>query len=437
MENPFKIFRLLPIYLAISYLATTIALFFWGPFDWPIRNTATLGLFLGASLVSMTVGFDLGSRLPATGGQFRAWRLCSRVGALASIALLFPSTWAYTGKWPWEVGSVLSNQGIAYSEMLSALEANESGIRAHVAIVRTVFAPFVFCVIPFSILHWKHLRRSDAALLLLHVLSILIFSLMRGTDRETVDLIVIIGGSLFILIARWTLSNQRFPFYPRRVTVVLLTALVVLATSFALFLDRKESRMGGDEAFCVGERLVCSTRHANQSAAMTKLSFGTEMLTAYMSQGYYGLSLALQEDFFWTYGFGHSAFLMDSVGTLVDESLNDRSYLAKINAAGWDTKAQWSTVFPWLASDLGFPLVPFAMAFLSLLWGASWRSSVVREDDTGALIFLLSCIAVLYIPANNQISQTLDSYFSAIFWLFLWMTAQRFGTEDRPTANTR
>lgn len=434
MENPFSALRLLPLYVAVSYLGTTIALFYWGPFDWPINNSATLALFLSAAMVSMVVGFDLGSRLPAPGQQLRAWRLCARLGALASIALLAPSTWAYTGKWPWEIGSVLSNQGVAYSEMLAALETNESGIRPYVALIRAVFAPFVFCVIPFYILHWKDLRSSDVALLVLHVVSILVFSFMRGTDRETVDLLLIIGGSLFILVARRMLKTQRLPFRPTRAAAFILASAVLLTSSLALFFDRKESRMGGDDAFCVGERVACSSRPANQPAVMAKFSFAGEMLTAYMSQGYYGLSLALQEEFSWTYGLGHSPFLMGSVGTLVDESLNDRGYLAKINMAGWDTKAQWSTMFPWLASDLSFPMVPLAMAFLSLLWGSSWKSSVVRESDSGALIFLLCCISTLYIPANNQIAQTIDSYFSAVFWLVLWLTALRLESRCKPTS---
>lgn len=425
MSNSFHTLRLMPLYVGTTYLALTVALFFGGPFDWPIENTTTLLLFLSASIASISVGFCLGSRLSSPGGNLRAWRFCFRLGAIASIALLFPSTLAYTGKWPWEIGLVLGDQGAAYREMQAALQANESGIRLYVSIARAAFGPFVFCVIPFSILNWEHLRRVDFILLFLHVISIVIFSLMRGTDRETIDLLFIVIGTVVIRLARQSLVTGRLHFSVTRIFGFSLFFATISIIALALFIDRKESRMGGDDAFCVGETLVCSTRGKNQSPIVSKSMFGLEMLTAYTAQGYYGLSLALDSDFSWTYGLGHSPFLIDRLGNHIDETLYDRSYMAKINAAGWDDKTQWSTIFPWLASDVGFPGVPFVMAIFAFVWGASWKSSVVSGSDAGALVFLYSCILVLYIPANNQLAQTLEPYFSAVFWLLTWLTSGR------------
>ena len=433
MNNIFNLVRPLPLFVGIAYLITTIALFAAGPFDWPINNPVTLGLFLSASLISIAVGFSIGSRFHSPAGHLHAWRFYFRLGAIASIALLAPSTLAYTGKWPWEIGIALGDQGAAYREMLAALEANESGIRPYVAIARAAFAPFVFCVIPFSILNWKRLKRGDVILLLLHILSIFIFSLMRGTDRETVDLLLIISGSLFVLLGRLAVTRGRFPFSLSRTVTVAIFSGFLLLISLTLFIDRKESRMGGDGAFCVAEDVICSSRAANESPIIAKSMFGLEMLTAYMSQGYYGLSLALDEDFSWTYGLGHSSFLMGNFGNLIDEALYDRSYMAKISAAGWDDKAQWSTLFPWLASDLGFPAVPFVMVIFAFVWGASWKSSVLLRSDAGALVFLYSCLLVLYIPANNQIAQSLDSYFSALFWFALWLKSSRVEISNRGT----
>lgn len=432
MASLFRVFRFLPLCLGAGYLTVTIVLFFAGPFDWPIDNSSTMALFLCASLVSICVGFTLGSLASPPAGGLRAWRFCFRLGALASIALLIPSTLAYTGKWPWEIGTALGDQGAAYREMLAALDANESGIRPYVSLARAAFAPFIFCVIPFSILNWEHLRRTDFALLLLHTLSIIVFSLMRGTDRETIDLLLIVGGTLFVRLGRLAVAQGRFPFSLSRATLVLLFAGVTLFGALALFVDRKESRLGGNEAFCIGEQVVCSTRDANQPPILAKGMFGLEMLTAYMSQGYYGLSLALDAEFSWTYGLGHSAFLMSNVASTVDESLYHRSYMAKINASGWDDKAQWSTIFPWIASDVSFPAVPFAMAIFAFVWGAAWKSSVLSRSDTGALVFLHSCILVLYIPANNQLAQTLDSYFSAVLWFFFWLLGSKliFSSHD-------
>ncbi|ATE62280.1 hypothetical protein [Thauera sinica] len=421
MSTFFSKIRYLPVALGATYLATTILLFFAGPFDWPIRNADVLTMFLSACVAGIVLGFLIGSYVGVPRQHFAGWRMFFRFGAVASVILLFPSTWVYTGKWPWEIVSVLGDQGEAYREMLAALEANESGIRPYVAVVRAVLAPFVFCVIPFGILRWRELRRADVALLVLHIIAILIFSLMRGTDRETGDLLIIVGATFMVVMGRLGIKRGRFPFSASKFVVASVAFGLFLCATFFLFVDRKESRMGGSDAFCVAEGVVCSVRDANEDPLRARATFGLEMMTAYASQGYYGLSLALEENFTSTYGLGHSAFLMSFFSSNVDESLYQRSYVAKLRAVGWDDKSNWSTLFSWIASDIGFPIVPVVMVVFGAVWAIAWKSAVQCTSDIGALIFLYSCLLVFYIPANNQLTQTVDSYFSALFWFFLWV----------------
>ena len=183
--------------------------------------------------------------------------------------------------------------------------------------------------------------------------------------------------------------------------------------------------MGGAESFCIAQGVVCSERDPREAELFKGSAFAFEMLTAYVSQGYFGLSLGLKEEFTSTYGLGHSSFIMSMYTKFFDDSMYKRSYLYKISQAGWDDKAQWSTIFAWIASDVSFPAVPLLMVVFGFLWGSSWRSAVVYGSDTGALIFLFVSLAVFYMPANNQLTQTLDSYFAFVFWLFMWLCNSR------------
>jgi len=428
MPTIFNSLRFLPLCLGMLYLGATVLLFFFGPFDWPVRNGDALLGFLLVTLLALCVGYSLSGYTQVPGRPLVNWRKCYRVGALASMALLFPSTYAYTGKWPWEVVSVLGNQGAVYQEMLKALQANESGIRSYVALARGLLAPFVCCVIPFAILNWRSLRGVDVLLLCGHVAGILIFSLMRGTDRETGDLLVFFGGSFMVLAGQAIVRHGRFPFSPGKFFAVSLLLMVLLVSTLMLFIERKEARMGGNNAFCIAEGVVCSQRSAGDDPLTAKMSFALEMLTGYTAQGYYGLSLALKEDFTSSMGVGHSSFLMSNISKVIDDSLYLRSYLHKVSVAGWSDTSQWSTMFTWIASDVGFPMVPLVILIMGYVWGSAWKSALLKGSEAGALVFLFLTLSILYMPANNQLTQTLDSYFAFLFWLVVWIGQRRSGS---------
>lgn len=421
MSKMFAKVKVIPLFLGLMYLVTTVVLFFLGPFDWPIDNEGILLFFVFVCMVAIALGFIIGVIKSGRGRPLHSWRFFFRIGCVSSIVLLFPATWIYTGKWPWEVFSVLGDQGLAYREMLAVVEADESGIRGYMAILRALFAPFVYCVVPFAILNFKSLRRLDVLLFSGHLCAVLIFSFMRGTDRETVELLVFFIATLLIATCRLAVKHGRFPFKASSVLVSSVLLIMILCATAVLFVDRKGSRMGGQGGFCVADGVVCSVRSSHESDLSATANFALEMVTGYVSQGYYGLSLALKEDFTSTFGLGHSSFLMSAYGKAIDDSMYQRSYLYKISAAGWSDKSQWSTIYPWLASDVSFPAVPLVIALLGFLWGCGWKSAVLLRSDAGALMFLFLSSAVLYIPANNQLTQTLDSYFAFLFWLVVWL----------------
>jgi hypothetical protein len=405
-----------PVLCAIFYLLSTFLLFLFGSFEWPVNNTGLLVFFLVVCALGMLVGFVFGAEISVSLEQSFEWRLFFRFGCVFSILLVAPSTYAYTGKWPWEVFSLIGSQGIAYKQMLEALELDQSGIRVYVSFVRGLTAPFVFCVIPFAVLRWKALNRVDVALLAGHVLAVLIFSFMRGTDRETGDLVF----TLLIAAYMLKLRSNNFEHKVRSVPIKKFFLCILILIALVVFIDRKEARMGGTDSFCIADGLVCSRPSAESDPFFLKVQFGLDMFSAYLSQGYYGLSLSLNEDFDSTYGVGHSSFLKSMYSRFSDGSVQNRTYIEKISDLGWDARYQWSTIFPWIASDVGFPSVPLVVFLVFFLWGMAWTGSIRQKDDVSSVLFMLLAILVVYIPANNQLAQTLDGYLTFLFWLILF-----------------
>src|SRR5262249_43267175 len=186
----------------LAYLASTVLIFAFGPVDWPVDNWPSLLIFLCAVASALFIGYRLGTAAPAAGTEFRAWRWVFLLGATATVILLFPAAHLYAGKMPWGVLDALQDQGEAYREFQDNLALTSYSDRAVVAITRTVVAPFALAAVPLGILHWADLPRFLRLLLGATILSTIIFSSLRGTDREMADLVIIFFSTLLIAVTR-------------------------------------------------------------------------------------------------------------------------------------------------------------------------------------------------------------------------------------------
>ena len=411
-----------------AYLVTTFLIFAFGPVDWPVDNWGRLLLFLSAVLGALVIGYRLGVDGPPAGTELKAWRAVFLLGAISNIVLLFPAAHLYTGKMPWEVLDALRDQGQAYREFQQTLGLTTHGDRAAVAIVRTIVSPLTLAVLPLGILHWRRLSWSLRLLLVASVFSMIILSLLRGTDRETADLIIVFSSTFLVAVMRNKVRRgiSLLAELKRRQFAVLVTTVVV-ATAAVLFLERKEQRVGSTHEICAGESQICANYDYPLFGSLDDpTKFALSMTSLYVAQGYYGLSLALSKDFQSTWGLGHSFALMNYYSALVgNEDLYQRSYTFRLRDDGWSDLHQWSTMFPWFANDVGFVAVPFVIGLLAWIWGKSWKDAVFRSNDRAAIVFTFMMLMMFYMPANNQLTQTVDVYLALVTWILIWLVDRR------------
>jgi hypothetical protein len=142
-------------------------------------------------------------------------------------------------------------------------------------------------------------------------------------------------------------------------------------------------------------------------------------LTGYVVQGYYGLSLALNQEFDSTFGIGNSMFLINSFKKFFDIDVASRTFQHKINNA-WSELGQWHSFYSQVANDVGFWGVIVVMFGLGVLLCRVWISALEEEDIFAKLLLIILMIMFIYMPANNQVFNIMESLFS--FWalLFLW-----------------
>jgi hypothetical protein len=420
----------MPINAGLCYLTLTFVIFLLGPIDYPVKNFAPVVVYFGLVCVALVVGYRSALIQPVKSSTISISRAVFVIGSLLAVITLIPSSYFYTGKMPWEVFSAIQDQRGAYGSLASQLAATE-GQRGPIILLRALAMPFVWAVIPLGIIYWSRLGWVYRGLLMSTALCSLIFSALRGTDREIADLLIVSGAAYAVAIARKRMGERRPPdqvamrsagLLARRWRVAVMGALA-LAVSGSVFVERKEDRMTTVKAFCFLNSGACADYSHPLLAGMNDGGrFATSMTAAYITNGYYGLSLALEKPFLSSWGLGHSSAISRVYGVLGgDETIGTRTYNYRNVDDGWPEEYFWSTMLTSIANDVSFPGAVLLMGLFAWVWGRSWMDAVLARNDSAAIVFCLATFSLLYFPANLQILQTLEGYSTVVFWVLAWL----------------
>ena len=414
----------LPLALGLSYILFTLFLFFISPFPWPIDDLSRLAVYMTAVFLALIAGYLFGSYSfkrkpqPLNYGRFII------IGGVASVVLLIPSSYVYAGRWPWQVLEALADQNAAYKSLGDQITEGSLS-RAPIILVRTLLAPFIFCVIPLSVINWGKLKTIHKVSLLATIISSIIFSVLRGTTREVADIFIMLFSSIIILQFRQLSGETKFKFstFYRNTAIVAFTLMLVI---FSLN-SRTGSRLGAYAKICIGDSGICADNLSPVNNLIPDSAyFLFSTVTGYFSQGYYGLYLSLNRDFESSLGLGHSPALLSLFKAFFNvEHLYTRTYIHRNHLSLWSADYQWSTMATWIANDIGFAGTLVVFVMLGAVWARSWYQAVFSHNDRAAVFFCVVMMMIFYFPANNQMMATLDSYATTLFWLVYWMSGRK------------
>ena len=426
--------RILPLLLAEAYLCVLLGLFLIWPINWQIFHASDwwrLIAYILACYMLIAVGYMLATgpvRRVAEPFKHTEWVIIG--GAIAAAILVVPISRVYTGRWPWEVMSVIGQQGEAYRTLQEQLELT-TGQRGLIAIIRAVFSPLTFAVVPLGLVHWTRLTWFQRSFVVLSVLVTILISLLRGTDREFADLAIVAVGALLIAVAR---SNSEtsgaIMVFVRRYWPVVIVGVLFVTMAASLFSERKSARLGNVEnrtVACVNTSNICANLDAPLIRWMPQEArFATSLFILSTASGFYGLEIAMEKEFKPTYGVGHSPAAIAVYELLTgDTEMARRTYTYRNGFDGWSELNYWSTLMAWLANDLGFPGTLVAILFIGWIFGRTWRSATVGNSDAAAVLFCALMITMFYLTANNQLFGSYDGYFVAAAWAFMWLIEKR------------
>jgi hypothetical protein len=421
-----------PLVFFQLYLSTTVLLFFFGPWPWNVDDPLLLATYLLAAQGFIAAGYLMAWRRVrwlhgtgqkavrhvATGISYLRWAL------LISFVLLIPTSLSRTGSVLPNIFFGLSDVGFAYNQNFERLEGGNAFVM--VEYLRMLFAPFLVAVFPLTVVYWSQLSIRLKVLCLVVIIFNLSLYIATGTNKGFADIVITLPMLMFLSVSAGIL-RLRF----RRHTLVI--AFVVLLAGFLQFFGIGQiQRIGGVGEFGVfntGLGLIeADSANAASQFLTDNLRIIFESLVRYLTTGYYALSLGFSVEHASTFGLGHSMFTARNADAIFETSHFTWGSIPGLLElqSNFGMFTLWHSIYPWIASDVGFVGTLFVMGIFGYLLGLSWGYSLLTLSPKWVTLLYLLLILFFYIPANNQIFQSGETFMAFLLILtglaFSWST---------------
>jgi hypothetical protein len=437
-----------PLLFVLVYLAFTFLVFAAGPIRWSLtgREYALAGLISMGCLVTLALGYFVNVRRDAglvleglrTGDGYL------RLGRITVLLFIVSACFNILAVWSklllqyspaLNLWQCILNPGLGYVQGQQLQSLYEAGnIPGSIARYELLFRALALLSglgvfwYPLGWLAWRMLRLWMKLLFLFSLASTLLYYWIIGTQM---GFGMLVFAALPVFIYRSACAGCGKAPHGKRAGRNAAAQLTALVLAFVLlFAGMQLSRAGAKNA----QTLDIGSVVKNESlytlrwggAAESKAMYGAMMLTFYVGHGYAGLGKSTGLPFKWTYGLGWSYGLLQLSEKYAGVSgVWERTYLYRNERINhWPALAYWSTLYPWLASDVTYWGVPVAMGLAGMFFAAMWKDLTARRSAIAATVLAQLFQLFAMVPANNQLFNTISGFFSSVLVLALYILSR-------------
>jgi len=413
--------RWLPLFVTLTYLNMTVLLLLIGPWNYPVGNPLLLYTFLLSSHLALFFGYNSVANREPRGytGRITPNQLIILAVLVNSIVAL-PTSLALSGSFLPDVMGGLDNPGELYTKSQQLrLETSVVGY------VRILLAYPIYYILPLGVYYFFRINRILRVLTLAVISYNICVYIAVGTNKYLADCVIL---SSWMFAASYKTYKLRLGWYVQ-VGIVALIAAGALGF-FNFFRSASNTRIQAK-----GEFTPANVRADYDHWLIRDMDPETQQgiisLISYLTQGYYGLSLCMDKPFIPMCGIGHSMFLTRNAAKLTgDLSLEELSYAARLskeNDPAWSYS--WTTIYPWIASDVSFLLTPFVVFIIGRGFALTWLDSVGGVNPFAPIAFAKIVNMIVFFPAHNWAlaggEDVVSFWLSIFFWLHFKSRSQK------------
>lgn len=384
---------------AVAWLSGSFALFLLVGEVSRVPDMTKLIAFVCSTIIAFASGYWMKAKHwqpePGPPPMDNARRSSTWVVIGAAYATIYGLTLliAYGATGPADILESLRNPGAAYFFRLREAQVEEGNAAIQIL---TLGSALSTPVVPFLIIYWERLGSAIRSFAIIGAAVYSAYWIFIGTQKGIGDF------ACYAIVALLVRSATRGRKAGRR-TVAWIT---ILATAFAMYMVFNQSARltsqnttGGIEP----NPIVASFFGDNIGRGVTTTLY-------YPTHGYLGLSYNLETPHEWT-RFRGASRAFDSYWIQYVEPQEQPIFSETLPAlteqrTGWPALLKWSTIYPWLASDLtwfGAAVFMFPVGWMTAKW---WLEAVYEQSKLALLLVGQMAILIAYVPANNQIGIT-------------------------------
>jgi hypothetical protein len=422
LEKSSKKFFLFPIIIILIYLMITQFSYAVFQIDSPGNKFITLGytsfcyfmLLLGYCVALKRRNFEFKKIILST----RKVNAVVGFSAILTIIISLNTIMSYYVNVS-EILKYLSNPGLAYEHVKflnrhermneTILDANSS-FKSIIGVTLTVFSFTKYFLFAFIVLYWKRLFNLIKFISLFGIVFYLIQSLLVGS---MINIALIVFTLIPVIIYKSKNSHNPKSKSKHKLKI---NRIIFLGIFFTLILS-----------YFLGSRDVFQISYDGPFYVILSGLFG---LVSYISHGYVGLSGALQLEFIPTFGQSSFRGIVTKIQPFLGfENMFLESYLVRHElATGWPALQRWSTIFPWIASDFSFVLVPIIMFMIGNFFKNVWKEAI-KSGNPYAIVLMGHFFGFGFmIPANNFLFHTFGNSMSTIIIILLYIKSSQIYT---------
>lgn len=431
----------LPMKLVQVYLAIVFILFAFGPWPWPIDNRFEVYLYIISAQVLLLFGFYFSIRKRKMAIKINIEKKHNQenqkiIRYLLILSFLFfipiylsragLNTFSFKQFYNSFING-LFNPGAQYYQRLQL--ADQATTNNLLIFLIAITAPYRWLFIPLGIVNWSKLRPKYKIGLITFILFDTISWITIGTNKGVFDNVFIISFSMLVKVLSQNSKTQKVIKKKKGKVPIIIFSLIILAFAILYMTNAIISRVGTLSYYHNAANVYVDFNSPILSIAPKFLRDPLIIIASYTTQGYYGLSLAMNESFTTTYGFGNSWVLLSIAKKITgNDMLYTNTYPFKIQKYGWDPYVNWHSIYTWLASDYSFIGTLLIMIIIGYWFGEVWKSVLEQRNIYAIGLFVLFMIMFMYFPANNQVFANINSFtaFWGLFILWIFSAKVRF-----------
>ncbi|ELC8453848.1 hypothetical protein H8J87_12570 [Clostridium perfringens] len=330
---------------------------------------------------------------------------------LITVILLIPTSIARTGRVFPDFTKILGDVGDLY---FSTREYRTSASKL-IEYIRIIFSPILAMYIPLTIYMWKKLSVKYRVIAIISIPYIMLISAGQGQNKGIFDVFIILIAIIPIIAFK---NNIKIKISKKIRNLILIFCMLFIIFSF--FSNNISSRTNGS-LYNARTQVYADMNSGIMKIIPENLKYGFAQMSSYLTQGYYGMALALELDFEPMYGVGSSRFITENFVQLFNKpEIRDMTYPARTKIYGWDPDIVWSSAYPWIASDISFYGIPILLIIFGALISMTWKESIYNNNFISCIYYTQLIIIALYLPANNQMFQNPESFFGFFVLTIIW-----------------